>query len=663
MLQWYIGQIGIFILLAGITSLVKAETITPTNKTDEIIVTATRAEKDIKQVPANITVISEDDIKRSNAQSIPEILKTEPGLMVSDYTGSGKTVNVDIRGFGETGPLNTLVLIDGRRVTEDDLSATDWTQIPLDNVSRIEIIRGAGSVLYGNNAAGGVINIITKKGVSGFSAQVNNYSGSYNANNFSFNSKGGNNDFYFSINQNYRTTDGYRENSYLESQDSNAKLGMTLSPDLNLELSLGVHNDRYGLPGYLTPAQITLLGRRATKNPDDNGQTDDYYYNLRINKTINTTGHLSLDASIRNRQNIAVYMSMGGFKYQGDLKSVQISPRYLQEFSIGEVPTQLTLGMDVVRDNANLGSTNAIKESTGSYLLLDSDIQTSSGSTNKGFDIVSGYRREKAFYTFVGGTFDVRKTLTEDVFSIGLSRYAYQQGCLYMNGSFYVNYSKSFRNPSLDEYFSQFTGLNASLKAQKGEQVEAGVKISFADYWLINVTRFSNLTDKEIYLNPLTYANENYDRIARQGTEFETKFLPYKAVSNFPLGIILNYTSTEAEFRKGQFKGNDVPGVPAGKGGVTIITSGVIDNLEMSLSYRYVGKRYLISDMVNAQKPLPAYDTLEIKFAYDYRKLKMSFGVNNILNEKYAEYGAYYGLTALYPSPERNYSFGLALEF
>ena len=88
---------------------------------------------------------------------------------------------MDIRGFGETGPLNTLVLVDGRRVNEIDLSGVDWTQIPLDQVERIEIVRGSGSVLYGDNAVGGVINIITKKPEKPLSARVEGVIGSYHS--------------------------------------------------------------------------------------------------------------------------------------------------------------------------------------------------------------------------------------------------------------------------------------------------------------------------------------------------------------------------------------------------------------------------------------------------------------------------------------------------
>jgi iron complex outermembrane receptor protein len=132
---------------------------------EEIVVTATRYEEKTFSVPASVTVISEEDIRDSTAQTIPDLLRTAVGIHVNDITGNGRSFTVDLRGFGETASLNTLVLVDGRRVNEPDLSGVDWTVIPLERVERIEIIRGgSGSVLYGDNAAGGVINIITKEG-------------------------------------------------------------------------------------------------------------------------------------------------------------------------------------------------------------------------------------------------------------------------------------------------------------------------------------------------------------------------------------------------------------------------------------------------------------------------------------------------------------------
>ena len=121
---------------------------------EEVVVTATRDIQEIRKVPANVTVITPEEMKQSNSQTAVDLIRNEVGVVVRDYYGNGKQASVDMRGFGETGPLNTLVLVDGRRVNEIDLSGVDWTQIPIDQVERIEIVRGAGTVLYGDNAVG-----------------------------------------------------------------------------------------------------------------------------------------------------------------------------------------------------------------------------------------------------------------------------------------------------------------------------------------------------------------------------------------------------------------------------------------------------------------------------------------------------------------------------
>ncbi len=139
---------------------------------EKVVVTATRDVEEIRKIPASVTVVTKEEIEQSNAQNVVDLLRNEVGIEVRDNYGNGKSASVDIRGFGETGLLNTLVLVDGRRVNQIDLSGVDWTQIPLDQVERIEIIRGSGSVLYGDNAAGGVINIITKRPEKPFSAKA-----------------------------------------------------------------------------------------------------------------------------------------------------------------------------------------------------------------------------------------------------------------------------------------------------------------------------------------------------------------------------------------------------------------------------------------------------------------------------------------------------------
>src|SRR4030042_7143633 len=97
-------------------------------KLEEVVVTAPRYEEEPSKVPANITVITEEEINNSSAQNIPELLRSETGIQVNDIAGNRRNYNVDLRGFGETASSNVLVLVDGRRVNQSDLSGVDWTE-------------------------------------------------------------------------------------------------------------------------------------------------------------------------------------------------------------------------------------------------------------------------------------------------------------------------------------------------------------------------------------------------------------------------------------------------------------------------------------------------------------------------------------------------------
>ena len=131
----------------------------------KITVTPYRYEEVLTKTDSSVDIITQEDIQESNAGKIVDVMRPAVGVAVRDYYGNGATSVVDIAGFGEQAALYVLVLVDGRRVNDADLSGVDWNQIPLDQVERIEIIRsGAASVLYGDNASSGVINIITKNG-------------------------------------------------------------------------------------------------------------------------------------------------------------------------------------------------------------------------------------------------------------------------------------------------------------------------------------------------------------------------------------------------------------------------------------------------------------------------------------------------------------------
>ncbi len=114
------------------------------------------------------TVISAEDLRRAPESTLQEILGREAGMQTTSLYGgvNGTGSTIDLRGFGVALPSNVLVLVDGRRFNDSDLTGFDFSLIPRNSIDHIEITRGnSGAVLYGDGAVGGVINIVTKNGV------------------------------------------------------------------------------------------------------------------------------------------------------------------------------------------------------------------------------------------------------------------------------------------------------------------------------------------------------------------------------------------------------------------------------------------------------------------------------------------------------------------
>jgi vitamin B12 transporter len=148
------------LLLTGFNTPLQAQEI-PQNLPD-LVVTATRTETAKNQLAAAATVYTRKDIERLQAKTIPELLSNTPGIDMAQSGGYGKDTNVYMRG---TNSDHVLVLIDGIKVGSVTSGTTPFQFIPLDQVERVEIIRGPQSSLYGSEAIGGVIQIFTRKGV------------------------------------------------------------------------------------------------------------------------------------------------------------------------------------------------------------------------------------------------------------------------------------------------------------------------------------------------------------------------------------------------------------------------------------------------------------------------------------------------------------------
>ena len=623
---------------------------------EEVVVTATRDVEELRKIPANVSVITREKIDQSNAQNVVDLLRNEVDIETRDFYGNGKSVSVDIRGFGETGPLNTLVLVDGRRVNEIDLSGVDWTQIPLDQVERIEIVRGAGSVLYGDNAAGGVINIITKKPEKPFSASVEMVGGSYGYNKESASVSGKWGPLSAILNASHNATDGYRDNGFLRAKDVGGKVIYDLNENVSFNLSGSFHQDDTGLPGGL-PKAIYEVDRQATTAPDDKAKTDDSYLALGGKAKFGDLGRFEMNLSYRDRQ-VRDFFRSFSFEDKRTLHTWGVTPRYILEKPLWILPNKLTLGLDFYNSESttflesSFGSNKlgVTKRSTGLYLLDELSLVNN-------LILSLGYRHEWV-------TYDLSQEVPRAEDQTRKDEPAWNVGLDYLFGkrsSAFLSVKRSFRFPASDEleqFFPVFQA-NPSLKPQTGYHYEAGIRHAFTDQIEANLTLFWIDTKDEIFFNPFTVANTNFPKTRRQGIEIGTRVRPFQWLSLWG-----NYSYIKPMLREEPFSGNDIPGVPRHKGSVGADIQ-VCNGLSFNARANFIGSRFFISDWANKVDTLDGYYSLDAKLSYAWKGLKAFVGVNNLTNQKFSEFAVVNGTGAqfFYPSPERNFIGGISYTF
>ncbi|MFH0913158.1 MAG: TonB-dependent receptor [Candidatus Omnitrophota bacterium] len=634
---------------------------------EKIVITPNRTQEELSRSPGNISVITKGQIERSKAKTIPELLNNQGSVIMRDYIGNGKTTNADIRGFGETGASNVLVLVDGRRVNNIDLSGTDWIQIPISMVEKIEILRGAGSVLYGDNASGGVINIITKKpALKEYELKSGLLAGSYGTYaekmEFSFD-KGS-----FSglgLFEQYRT-DGYRINSDLLRNDINGKLLYSLNDNLKTKVTFGNHTDKYGLPGGLLDRELNTRDRRASVTPDDFARSRDYFVDFGIEGDSIELGKVEFDLARRKRDTLFNYVK-NTWHSERDTITYTMNSKYSLDNDILGKKNKIIAGIDYldaeqdIDDGGYSGNHDKLtisKKSYGLYLVDRLDL------TDK-FSLTGGHRYETVSYNFeqeAALTASDKSNFKESIFNATLN-YSYGDNC-----NIYMSLADSFRHPLVDEvYVNKYDyglgpggGLNTGLTPQTAKNYEIGMRHSLTRDFIIGVTGYLMKVKNEIYYEPTTGNNSNYDRTVHRGLEFNTDIK-----LNGNIKLFANYIFTDTYFKGGSYDKKMAPAVPIHKWG---LGSDIKLNkyITLSLLGNYVGERYFISDQPNVLPRMGSYFIVDSRLMFDKNNFSVFLAVNNLFNEEYYEYGAA-GFDRTYknyyPAAERNFSVGSSLKF
>lgn len=631
----------------------------------DVVVTASRDAQDIANVPTSVTVVTSEEIEKSTASNVPEVLQELAGIHVTDISGNQRNYNVDLRGFGESSQQNILLLVDGRRVNLTDLSGPDWNLIPLERIDRIEVIRGGlGTVVYGDNASAGVINIITKEGTK-LDVRGDVGYGSYHTYKGAASVANAHEYVNYDLSLAADSTDGYRDNSDSKTFDLGGNVRIYPTEKFQLHISSGYHNDDTRNPGAILQSEFDSgVKRTDTTHPDDFDKVDDYYAKLGADLEMFTNDTFRIETSYRHRDKKSYGTYVGGWFDSDTTTDIYlISPQLIFRNDFGALSNSLVLGLDYTLADQNY-------DSGSEYYGFPSTISGTLGKENTAFyvhdDLVvydsltisGGYRTDRAKFTYDFGSRD-DNVFDEEAYNAGVN--------WHFSSSSYVygSYTHGFRYPVADEQFSYFTStVDKSLLPQINNDYEVGGQFGLFGSLTLLVNAFLIQVDDEIFFNPRTYGNENLDGTTkRQGFEIG---LNYKKKA---LDAGVNYTFTDSKIDGGAFDGKVIPNVPSHQA-VAYVNYAFGNGLSLGIDGHYVGERYLISDLENAFAKADDYTVVNARVEYAWHWLTLYLNLNNILNEEYAAYsGLQYNAVTFanepgyYPSPEFNFLAGVKFRF
>ncbi len=615
-----------------------------------VTVTATRFEEASARYPVGVTVVTAQDIERSPASTVPQLLQSLSGIRTRDLSGS-PNVQVDMRGFGIFGDQNTLVLLDGVRISEYEQLTVNWSAIPLASIERIEILRGGGAVLYGSGATGGTINIITKAPArNARSAYLGAGAASHDTRELRAGASLAGANVGLRVHGSHFESDNYRDNNRVRIDNAQTDVRWTGEAS-SLVLKFGADDQRSGLPGSISEAQITA-NRRQAATPNDFSTQRGGYLNLAAQTKIGS-GDLAVNLGYREKDTTASFFVGTPFRNNIDTQvSVwTLAPRLRLKPQIGGWDNNLVIGADfedwTFDANAQpsvVGRPHATQRSDALYAQYTATFATQT-------TLALGAREQRVRY----GVNDAANPAATGSRSRTLHAWDVSARQAFAPGvSGYIKAGSSFRVPNVNDNYNLFAATVNLLEPQTARDAEIGLEGNTGPARYRAAAYRIDLRN-EIFFDPLTFSNRNLQPTRRQGFEAEARWQV-----NLVLDVHANYTYTDAKFREGNFAGvsiagNRVPLVPrhavnAGIGWV------FMEKARADFEVRHVGSSPYDNDETNTfGRNMPAYTVADLKLTWRSSGWLLNAGARNLFDKKYFSYGVFtdFPTYAALPAPER----------
>jgi iron complex outermembrane receptor protein len=589
---------------------------------DAVVITATRFADSRRDLPVGVTVITADDLRKSATASLPEVLAQFGLLHVRDASGTPNQ-QVDLRGFGATADQNTLILLDGLRISESEQSATQLNAIPLEAIERIEIVRGSGAVLYGGGATGGAVNIITRPVAPGSTrAHALGRFGGYDTREVRAGFARAGEVLGAGLDVSHEDTGGYRRHNDFRQTNVAARL-QAAGPRGRAHLRVSAGEQGVGLPGALTEAQIAADPRQAGTTLGEAERKDG---TVAFGGALQAGRHeLAADLAYREKEASAAFSTPFAFLIDTRVRQWLLAPRAKLRFDALGRTHDVTLGADAEEWSYGNGSLRGDHANRALYALANLWLTERTR-------LVLGGRQQRSDQTLEGR--NAKHSLE-----------AYEAALRQRLGggwSAYAKYGTSFRVANFDDIL--FTA--ALLEPQTAKAGELGLEIERGGL-RGRAAVYDMRLENEIAFSPaagLFGANVNLAPTRRRGAELEAA---WRASRSLELRAAL--ALLQAEFRDG----NEVPLVPQ-----AIATAGASwsysERTRLNINARHVGRQRYDNDQANRFRKAPAYGLVDIKLEHRVQRANFAVEVRNLFDEAYYSYGILVPPSfSAYPQPER----------
>jgi len=639
----------------------------------ESVITADGFETTLRETAKNVTVITKEDIDKKNISNVFDALKSVSGINLIN-TSSGYLV--DIRGQGERAKYNVALLIDGVQINPIDVhSAAPLYAVSIDEIERIEVMAGSGSVLYGNGAAGGVVNIITKSNqLKKNKGNLKFGYGSYNSLNYGGDYGINYKNIFFNISYYELDKDGYQDEEKSNEKNFNTNLNLKISEKQNIKISYSKYDSELTSPEMLTKEQLEEDREQSgyaegDKKSITENKRDDYRleYNFKINDSLNFTSNIFNAETKKNNFDDETLSSIfsddrygGGIKFKYEYnKNGNFITGYDYADMLGkrDFKHMLTVYNPYILE---------FSKKINTVFLMNKN-------RFKNFEINEGFRYEKADYNVVRNLVNVKSGSVEKVdVERDMNNNALELGInwLYSNsGNVYARYEKGYVSPTpnqlLEKRQDKTYHINTELDSEKHNTIEIGMKDYLMKKVFASLSVFYTKSSDEIIIerkygngmsDPYTYIN--IDESEKKGSEvFFEQYL-----GKFNLNQRLTYV--ESKITGGSDKGKMIPRVPKNILGMGIEYE-VIENLKFNLDTQYTGSFYIDTANTKALKQ-SSYTITNLKAGYKFSNVTLNCGINNIFNKKYElnkSYNESTMVTTYTPAPEINYYADVKYEF